>query len=209
METSETVGEIAKALAAVHGEIENAKKNAKNPHFRSDYADLAEIINTATPVLTKHGISIVQSPGMADGLVTVESIMLHTSGEWIKGTAAAPMQKQDPQGVGSAVTYLRRYSLAALCGIAQEDDDGNAASPPRESPRQQSGEEKPKQAGNGPASEKQVVFVKKLANSSKVTDAQRGQIATRIVDGMTKKQASDAIEWLQGIVDGEDDGLAA
>jgi hypothetical protein len=128
MTHSDSLANLAGALVLAQGEIENASKNAKNPHFKSTYADLAEIINTVRPTLTKHGLSVVQFPGFAEGVVTVETMLLHKSGEWIKGEAGAPASKQDAQGVGSAVTYLRRYSLAAVCAIAQEDDDGNAAS---------------------------------------------------------------------------------
>lgn len=127
MEHSESLKELATALSKAQGEIENAHKNAANTHFKAKYADLAEIINTVRPVLTKYGLAVVQIPGFADGVVTVETMLTHASGEWIKGTSGAPAQKQDPQGVGSAVTYLRRYSLAAVCAIAQEDDDGEAA----------------------------------------------------------------------------------
>lgn len=127
MNHSESLKELATALAKAQSEIENAAKNANNPHFKSKYADLAEIINTSRPVLTKHGLSVVQLPGMEDGRCTVETILLHSSGEWLSGLAAAPIQKADPQGIGSAVTYLRRYSLAAVCAIAQEDDDGESA----------------------------------------------------------------------------------
>lgn len=128
MNHSESVTKLAAALSKAQGEIENAEKNANNSHFGSKYADLAEIINTVRPVLTKHGLSVVQIPGYESGVVTVDTMLLHESGEWLSGVSAAPAPKQDPQGVGSAVTYLRRYSLAAVCAIAQEDDDGNAAS---------------------------------------------------------------------------------
>lgn len=127
MNKSETIGELAKALATAQGEIENASKNAKNPHFKSNYADLAEVINTVRPIMSKHGISISQFPAFEGGLASVETIVMHTSGEWMSGISSAPVTKQDAQGVGSAITYLRRYSLAAIAGIAQEDDDGNNA----------------------------------------------------------------------------------
>jgi hypothetical protein len=127
MEHSESLGALATALADAQSEIENAAKNAKNPHFKSTYADLAELINTTRPVLTRHGLSVVQCPRYADGVVHLETMLLHKSGEWIKGEAGAPVAKMDAQGVGSATTYLRRYSLAAVCNIAQEDDDGNGA----------------------------------------------------------------------------------
>lgn len=128
MQHSETLGALATALSAAQSEIENAAKNAKNPHFKSTYADLAELINTTRPVLTKHGLSLVQCPGFLDGVVLLETMLLHESGEWIKSIAGAPAAKLDPQGIGSATTYLRRYALAAFCNIAQEDDDGNGAS---------------------------------------------------------------------------------
>lgn len=138
MQHSESLTKLAAALAKAQGEMENAAKSSDNPFFRSKYADLAEIINTARPVLAKHGLSIVQIPGFDGTTVSLENILLHESGEWISGIAGAPMPVMttkdgrelppSPQGIGSAVTYMRRYSMAALCMIAQEDDDGNAAS---------------------------------------------------------------------------------
>ena len=127
MRTSESIKEIATALATAQSEIENASKTSSNPHFKSKYADLAEVLNTARPVLAKHGIAVVQGPSFDSGIASVTTRLCHKSGEWIESVASAPVSKSDPQGVGSATTYLRRYSLAALCGIAQEDDDGNAA----------------------------------------------------------------------------------
>jgi len=133
---SETIANLAEALALAQAEIENAAKKSNNPHFRSKYADLAEVINTARPVLAKHGLSVTQWPSYADGIVSVETILAHKSGEWISNTASAPADKLNAQGVGSATTYLRRYSLAALACIAQEDDDGNKASE-NEAPQKQ------------------------------------------------------------------------
>lgn len=127
MNRSESIIEIAKALAAAQAEVENASKNSKNDHFKNSYADLAEVLNTVRPVFARHGISITQFPSFADGVVTVETVMLHVTGEYLSGSCSAPVTKSDPQGVGSAITYLRRYSLAAMTGVAQEDDDGNAA----------------------------------------------------------------------------------
>lgn len=125
---SESIAALAKALAATQAEIENATKGSVNPHFRNKYADLAEILNTSRPVLSKHGLSIVQMPFFEDGKVGVETMLIHESGEWIANCLIGPCSKLDPQGVGSAITYYRRYSLAAFAGIAQEDDDANGAS---------------------------------------------------------------------------------
>jgi len=127
MQHSESLANLAAALAAAQAEIDNVTKDAKNPHYKSSYATLAAITDTTRPVLTKHGLAVVQLPGFADGVVTVETILTHKSGEWLSGVAGAPIGKADAQGVGSACTYLRRYSLAALCNIAQEDDDGEGA----------------------------------------------------------------------------------
>lgn len=127
MNKSESIVELAKAMAKAQGEIENASKNAKNPHFRSKYADLAEVLNTVRPVMSANGISISQFPAFEQGIASVETIVMHSSGEWMSGVSSAPVSKQDAQGVGSALTYLRRYSLAAIAGIAQEDDDANSA----------------------------------------------------------------------------------
>lgn len=127
MNKSDSIEALAFAMAQAQGEIENASKNSNNPHFKSKYADLAEVLNTVRPVFAKHGLSIAQWPGFNDGMATLETILMHKSGEWISSIAMTPLSKQDAQGVGSALTYLRRYSLAAIAGIAQEDDDGNAA----------------------------------------------------------------------------------
>lgn len=127
MNKSESIKELSAALAKAQGLIENASKNAANPHFKSKYADLAEVLNTVRPVFSSYGLSIVQSPAFEAGTVSVETLLMHQSGEWISGVAACNVTKNDAQGVGSAITYLRRYSLAAMAGIAQEDDDANAA----------------------------------------------------------------------------------
>lgn len=127
MNKSESIKELATALAKAQAEIENASKSSVNPHFKSKYADLAEVLNTVRPVFSKHGISVIQAPSYEAGVASVETMLAHSSGEWLSNTCSAPVSKQDAQGVGSAVTYLRRYSLAAFAGIAQEDDDANSA----------------------------------------------------------------------------------
>ena len=139
MNQSETITKLAAALVAAHSEVENAVKDSQNPFFKSNYASLNSVLGTVKPVFGRHGLVVVQMPSeAADGFTGLESIILHESGEWISQTAAAPIpikytsdgepRPPDAQSVGSAITYLRRYSLAALAGITQEDDDGNAAS---------------------------------------------------------------------------------
>src|SRR3546814_496350 len=127
MNTEHATPELFDAIAAAQGEIENASKNAANPHFKSKYADLAEILNTTRPVFAKHGLSLSQFPGFDGALASVTTLIAHKSGGYITAVASCVPAKTDAQGIGSATTYLRRYSAAAAAGIAQEDDDGNAA----------------------------------------------------------------------------------
>jgi hypothetical protein len=124
---SQTIAEIAKALAAAQGEMEGAKKSSVNPHFKSKYADLSEVWATLRDVLPRHGLSVVQSVVVNGTQTMLVSTLLHTSGEWFKSYFPIMADKLTSQGVGSATSYARRYSLAALCGVTQEDDDGNIA----------------------------------------------------------------------------------
>lgn len=125
---SETMGKVTAAIAAVQREVGAVTKGSTNPHFGNTYADLNTFLHALSGPLETHGLTMMQGPGMADGWVTVDTLLVHTSGEWIASVAGAPAPKSDPQGAGSAITYLRRYSLAALFALPQEDDDGNAAS---------------------------------------------------------------------------------
>jgi hypothetical protein len=124
---------LAKALAAAQSEMRNATLNKVNPHFRSKYADLAAIRDTTVPVLSKHGLSIVQFTRLSDaGLVLVTRLM-HEGGEHIEGEYPLPMATDKPQQMGSALTYARRYCWSAMVGIsADEDDDANSASTPQQ-----------------------------------------------------------------------------
>ena len=119
--------DLFKALAKFQGEVENATKGSVNPHFKSKYADLAEVLNTVRPVLAANGLSVIQSPSFDGGIAHVTTTLAHSSGGYITGTMSCVPAKLDGQGIGAATTYLRRYSLAAVCGVAQEDDDGNTA----------------------------------------------------------------------------------
>lgn len=130
-ETSATTEKLDDALAKVQGELESAAKDKTNPHFKSRYADLTSVWEACRPALVKHGVSVTQWPvESADGRVHIVTRVAH-KGEWMRCSFSVPVQKQDAQGFGSALTYLRRYTLSAALGIvADEDDDGNAASRP-------------------------------------------------------------------------------
>jgi len=115
------------ALSMAQAEIENATKGSVNPHFKSRYADLAEVLNTVRPVLSKHGLAVIQSTEANHEMVSVTTAIVHKDGGYVSSTASCVPAKWDGQGVGAATTYLRRYSLAAMVSIAQEDDDGQSA----------------------------------------------------------------------------------
>ena len=127
MTTSEQVNEIAAALAKAQAVMKNAALNKVNPHFKSKYADLAEIRDAVIPALTANGIAVVQTlSGSANDHPYVLTRLQHASGQWFE-SACPILGASDMQKMGSAITYARRYSLSAICGIAaDEDDDANA-----------------------------------------------------------------------------------
>jgi hypothetical protein len=127
MNLDKATPELFAALAKAQGEVENASKSSSNPHFKSKYADLAEVLNTVRPTFAKNGLGILQSTEFDGAMVSVTTTITHQSGGFVTSTASCVPSKTDGQGIGSATTYLRRYSLAAMSGIAQEDDDGQAA----------------------------------------------------------------------------------
>jgi hypothetical protein len=128
-ETMTTFSQIAAALVKAQKEFGPALKSSTNPHFRSRYADLAACVEAVVDALNNNGIALTQRLSPCNDGVIVETVFVHESGEIINcGQLHVPASKQDPQGYGSALTYARRYSLMAACGIAPEDDDGNAGS---------------------------------------------------------------------------------
>lgn len=129
METSETTGAIAAALAKAHLEIDNPELDGVNPHFKSRFATLAAVLNAVRKPMAKQGIALMQSVAIAEGRVAVTTSLIHASGEWMRETMAFPIAgNSNVQQAGSVVTYLRRYSLISLCAIVgdpHEDDDGD------------------------------------------------------------------------------------
>jgi len=152
MKTSEQINELATALAKAQGQIHGAPKESANPFFNSRYADLASVWAACRQALSSNGLSVVQIPRIeflgepefrtlktrnGDERLEVQAVtkiavitrLLHVSGQWVESELQCMVPKGDPQSIGSAITYLRRYSLAPLVGVvAEEDDDGNAAS---------------------------------------------------------------------------------
>jgi hypothetical protein len=128
MQHSENIAAISAALAKVQGSLDGARKDSTNPHFKSKYADLTSVWEACREQLSTNEIAVVQAPGeAAEGVVAMTTMLCHSSGEYFSETLTIPLAKVDAQGYGSALTYARRYALAAMVGIAPEDDDGNAA----------------------------------------------------------------------------------
>jgi hypothetical protein len=133
MKTSDTIVELAAALVKAQGEIKDPIKGAENPAFsrgakKALYADLAEVLSTIRPVFAKHGLAIIQAPSAEPGVVHVTTRIIHASGQWIEDTLSLPYNGTNlAHALGSAITYMRRYSAAAFAAIAQADDDGNAS----------------------------------------------------------------------------------
>lgn len=133
MTMSETIGVIAPALVKAQAEIKPITKDSTNPAFRSKYTSLDAIMEVVRPVLAKNALIVVQSvldtiDGEHSTSITVESRVIHSSGEWIAGVVQVPVMQQTSHGFGSALSYGRRYSLSALLSLASdEDDDGNGA----------------------------------------------------------------------------------
>jgi len=128
MNKSDSIKELAIALNKAQSEMQKAHKKSDNPFFNSKYANLSEVLTCVKEAFSANGLSFTQMPSFDSGVAYVETMVMHISGEWMTSTAGSPLSKQNPQGIGDATTYLRRYSLAAIAGLAQEDDDGNSNS---------------------------------------------------------------------------------
>lgn len=130
MTQSETINELAAALSKAQGEMQAAIKDKVNPFFKSSYADLGSVWDAARPVLSKYGLCIMQTTELASdrNQVIMITTLAHTSGQWMKSYLPLNPSKNDSQGMGAAITYLRRYSLSAIVGVVcDEDDDGETA----------------------------------------------------------------------------------
>jgi hypothetical protein len=139
MRTSESIKALAPALTAALGKLEGAAKNAKNPHFKNTYADLASVVDASREILAAQDLAVMQSPGLiVEGRLQLFTRVIHKSGEWIEGEFHMPLAKSDPQATLATLTYARRGALMAILGIPAVDDDGETAvgrgeqkSPPR------------------------------------------------------------------------------
>lgn len=178
MKKSDSIIEISKALSAFQSEVEQPSKSADNPFFKSKYTPFDDIVKTVNKFAPKHGLSFTQWALTEEGKTGVATMLMHTSGEWIEYPPLfLPVDKNTAQAAGSVVTYAKRYALAAVFGIASdEDDDGNGAS----GTSKESTQGKPKSQSNGDSSkisESQVKLINaKLSNMAKVSGRDKGML---------------------------------
>ena len=198
MEMSPQINEIAAALSKAQGQMSSASKDAKNPFFKSSYATFASVIEAVREPFAANGLSFVQGTCSSGDLYTVRTMILHASGQWLASSLSATPSKHDPQGVGSLVSYLKRYGLQAMCGIAASDDDGEAAcgrSAPKESSKAEAKSEKKESLVFDKDNPSHREKVAKALGSMKV-DSSLYQSIYSILDGveLTRAALTDAAQ---------------
>lgn len=185
---SESIANLVKALSALQGELKDTQKNALNPHFKSRYSDLSEVLGNLRPLLAKNQLALSQFPSFENGIVSVTSLLAHASGEWIESTASAPATKQDVQGVGSAITYLKRYSAAAIVGMASadQDDDGNSVSIQK--------------VENKPIVKQEVKdFRPQTVDAAKIETIIQGYAKALVIAGISEAQVNEKIDTARSV----------
>jgi hypothetical protein len=129
---SENIQELITALSKAQGEMQPAIKDSENPYFKSKYADLTSVWEACRPALAKHSLAVIQATCVMEGKLMLATTLAHSSGQWMRSYTPILSKDESCQAMGSAITYARRYSLASLVGVCpDEDDDGNAAMPPK------------------------------------------------------------------------------
>lgn len=129
MKKSDNINELSIALSKFIGKVTDAKVDAKNPHFKNDYATLESVLAVSRSLLSACDLSIAQLPNVgADGKYYLTTILSHKSGQWLQSDCPLLVDKTNMQALGSAISYARRYALAAILSITQTDDDANEAS---------------------------------------------------------------------------------
>jgi hypothetical protein len=193
---------LAPALVGLQADLMPVAKTADNPFFKSSYAPLTEVMKSVQPLLAKHKLAVSQWVTYLDGgQSALRTILIHESGQTIEDVQPLLLSKQDPQGQGSAITYARRYGVMAVLGIvADEDDDGNAASHPRGA----SSNAPTNASSSKPASEKQIGLIKSLAKRKGKDEAWIAQV---ILATNSSAHASEAIDKLDALSDFHDDGI--
>ncbi len=208
MNKSESITNLIGALTTFQGKMTAVKKDATNPFYKSKYATLDTIWETIRKPLSENGLSIAQTMNLLDGKSVLETTLYHTSGEWINGTQLVNPVKDDPQSLGSAISYARRYSLSAILGIvADEDDDANVATKPE--PKQsvkatsQSTETKSVDATEAQIKKIYATAKEKQLSSEEAKEYIKRKFNKTSTKELTQQEASTMIEYLNEIKPGE------
>lgn len=193
---STSIAKLCEALAKAAAEFPEIAKDTENPYFRSQYADLATLIKGTRPVLAKHGLCVVQAPQTYVNAAMVTTMLMHSSGEWLANDLQLPSSKPDAQGLGSAITYGRRYSYQAILNIAgEEDDDGNAAVGRSQADRKSVATE----SGSGRINPVQVRAFNSACKTGNKSEKQildyMGRLGHESTDELEKSELEDAIKW--------------
>lgn len=207
MNRSESIATLAKALALFQSKIKNPANTADNPFFKSKYAPLNDILNLVRPLLSECGLTVIQSPGGDGERISVTTLLLHESGEWIESDpVVTKAEKINAQGAGSAITYLRRYSLSAILNISSEDDDdGNHVSGNK--PQQQASGQRKQTTSNTPTadtpSEAQLKKIYALSKEKNIDPEtmiaiMQERYGKENSKDLTKKEVTDLITFLEG-----------
>ena len=166
---SESITNLVKALSQFQAEVQNPKNTADNPFFKSKYAPLNDVLNLVRPLLSKHGLSVLQSPSGDGENIIISSILMHSTGEWIEpDPLVLRADKPTAQGAGSAITYGRRYSISAILGISSEDDDDGNHAEGKPKGQVQPKQAQPKQQKAGTISEAQAKRMFAIAGNPKL-----------------------------------------
>lgn len=192
------INELAAALSKAQGAMESATKGVDNLFFKSKYADLNEYIQTAKKPLSDNGLAVIQHVGNSETKAKVTTILTHSSGQWMSSTIELAPTKQDPQGMGSAITYARRYSYGAILGMGAEDDDGNAASvAAKPTPEAKAQAQQATQATG--ATTAQIALIEKNLTEKGKTQADVTNLFQKELKDMSIAEASKVINWLLGL----------
>jgi len=184
---SEQINELMMALAKAQGQMSGAIKANDNPYFKSKYADLSEVWDACREPLSNNGLAVTQIVSEENEKQALVTILGHSSGQWIKSVMALPIQKPGPQEIGSCITYCRRYALAAIVGVYQDDDDGESA-------------QKSFREGTGIIGEKELHNMKDLIKKLDNPNAESfmcNKANIKSLDKFPKYKYEDAIKYLE------------
>lgn len=192
------IDKLLEALSVAQGQMESATKDSDNPFFKSKYADINTIIQTAKKPLSENGLSVIQLTDRSETKAKVTTILGHKSGQYISTTLELAPTKPDAQGMGSAITYARRYAYQAIIGMGAEDDDGNEASKAKKPTAEVKNQAQQGTQGTG-ATQAQLTMIKNNLFEKGKTEADIANLFQKELTAMSIAEASKVINWLLGL----------